>query len=97
TQSPLFPYTTLFRSIHEWLTLVNTGKIPYQQWEEMFLSQDWYVPNYLDTYYRYFKEYNVVLATYPLFQQGYTKEVKVSSDSWFRSEEHTSELQSREN
>ncbi|TYR37263.1 hypothetical protein FXV77_04420 [Sphingobacterium phlebotomi] len=69
--------------IHEWLTLVNTGKIPYQQWEEMFLSQDWYVPNYLHTYYRYFKAYNVVLATYPLFQQGYTKDVKASSDSWF--------------
>jgi hypothetical protein len=69
--------------VHEWLTLVNNGKVPYQQWEEMFLSQDWYVPNYLNTYDRYYKKYNVVLATYPLFQQGYAKYVQVNSASWF--------------
>ena len=69
--------------VHEWLTLVHSGKVPYSQWEEMFLSQDWYMPNYLKTYYRYFSQYKVVLATYPLFQQGYSKIVKPASASWF--------------
>lgn len=69
--------------VHEWLTLVNTGKVPYQQWEEMFLSQDWYIPNYLNTYNRYYKKYNVVLVTYPLFQQGYQPTVSAASASWF--------------
>ncbi|TZF82274.1 hypothetical protein FW774_16450 [Pedobacter sp. BS3] len=69
--------------VYEWLSLVNTGKIPYQQWEEMFLSQSWYIPHYLNTYYRYFKQNNVVLATYPLLQQGYVKRVTPASDSWF--------------
>ena len=69
--------------VHEWLTLANTGKIPHQQWEEMFLSQDWYIPNYLNVYNRYYKKYNIVLATYPLFQQGYQQTVSVTSGSWF--------------
>ena len=69
--------------IYEWLSLVHSGKVPHQQWEEMFLSQDWYVPHYLDTYYRYFSQYNVVLATYPLLQQGYDKVVTPLSASWF--------------
>ena len=69
--------------VHEWLGLVNAGKIPHQQWEEMFLSQDWYPSHYLKTYYRYFTGYNVVLATYPLLQQGFDKDVKANSASWF--------------
>lgn len=69
--------------VYEWLNLVNNKKIPYSQWEEMFLSQSWYVPHYLNTYYRYFRQNNVVLATYPLLQQGFVKQVKSDSDSWF--------------
>lgn len=69
--------------VHEWLTLVHAGKVPYQQWEEFFLSQDWYIPGYLKTYYRYFKKYNVTLATYPLLQQGFAKIVTEKSASWF--------------
>jgi hypothetical protein len=37
----------------------------------------------LKTYQRYYKQYGVVLATYPLFQQGYAKYVKPDSESWF--------------
>lgn len=69
--------------IYEWLSRVHAGKIPYEQWEEMFLSQDWYPAHYLKTYYRYFQQYQVVLATYPLFQQGFDKQVRPSSPSWF--------------
>ncbi|MDB5121617.1 MAG: hypothetical protein JWN56_2835 [Sphingobacteriales bacterium] len=69
--------------VHEWLGLVNAGKVPHQQWEEMFLSQDWYPAHYLNTYYRYFTQFNVVLATYPLLQQGFDKDVKAESASWF--------------
>lgn len=69
--------------IHEWLTEVHSGRIPHHQWEEMFLSQDWYPPHYLNTYYRYYRKYGVVLATYPLLQQGYAKNVTPSSASWF--------------
>lgn len=69
--------------IYEWLSLVHAGKIPPQQWEGMFLSQDWYPAHYLFTYDRYFKQYGVILATYPLLQQGFEKQVKPSSASWF--------------
>ncbi|MCX2575447.1 hypothetical protein [Pedobacter sandarakinus] len=69
--------------VYEWLALANNGKVPYKQWLEMFSSQDWYVPHYLNTFYRYYQIYHVKWATYPLFQQGYEKDVKVTSASWF--------------
>lgn len=69
--------------VYQWLTMVNNGKIPYEQWAEMFRSQSWYVPHYLNTYFRYFKKYHVVLATYPLLQQGFRKQVTPKTPSWF--------------
>ncbi|WP_134091292.1 hypothetical protein [Olivibacter sp. XZL3] len=69
--------------LYEWLNLVHTGKVTVDEWEELFLSQDWYPSHYLLTYNRYFKQYGVVLATYPLLQQGFAKVVKPTSDSWF--------------
>lgn len=70
-------------TVSEWLTMVNAGKIPVSQFREMFDSQSWYPRHYLKTYQRYYKEYGVVLATYPLFQQGYAKIVTPKSESWF--------------
>ncbi|MGV3509393.1 MAG: hypothetical protein ACO1N7_08905, partial [Sphingobacteriaceae bacterium] len=55
--------------VYEWLNKVNAGEIPYAQFGEMFLSQNWYIPNYLNVYHRYYKKYGIVLATYPLVQQ----------------------------
>lgn len=63
--------------------MVNAGKVPVEQFGEMFSTQEWYPQHYLQAYRRYFKEYGIVLATYPLFQQGYVKEVKPNSESWF--------------
>jgi hypothetical protein len=70
-------------TVSEWLTLVNARKAPITQFQEMFDSQKWYPQHYLKTYQRYYKQYGVVLATYPLFQQGYAKYVKPDSESWF--------------
>ncbi|MFC6101421.1 hypothetical protein [Olivibacter domesticus] len=69
--------------LYQWLNLVHSGKVTIDAWEELFLSQDWYPAHYLLTYHRYYKHYGVVLATYPLLQQGFTKEVKSTSASWF--------------
>ena len=69
--------------LYEWLNLVHTGKVKIGQWEELFLSQEWYPVHYLLTYNRYFKHYGVVLATYPLLQQGFAKVVTPTSASWF--------------
>lgn len=69
--------------LYEWLNLVHTGKVKIGQWEELFLSQDWYPAHYLLAYNRYFKHYGVVLATYPLLQQGFAKMVTPTSASWF--------------
>lgn len=69
--------------LYEWLNLVHAGKVTIDAWEELFLSQDWYPKHYLLTYDRYYKQYGVVLATYPLLQQGFTKKVKPNSASWF--------------
>lgn len=69
--------------VFEWLTLLNNGKVPHSAWQQLFLSQPWYVPHYLDTYYRYYQKYHVVLATYPLLQQGYSKRVTPATPSWF--------------
>lgn len=68
--------------VSEWLTKVHQGEIPYGQWEEMFKSQNWYIPHYLLIYQRYFKQYGVVLATYPLLQQGFVRQVNDKSESW---------------
>jgi hypothetical protein len=69
--------------LYEWLNLVHAGKVTGHQWEELFQSQDWYPAHYLLTYNRYFKHYGVVLATYPLLQQGFAKVVTPTSASWF--------------
>lgn len=70
-------------TVYQWLTLVNNGKIPYPQWNQLFNSQPWYIPHYLKIYYRYFQQYGVVLATYPLLQQGYAKNITSRTPSWF--------------
>jgi len=69
--------------VHEFLTLVNDKKIPPSQFYEMFISQNWYPDHYLNIYRRYYQTYGVTLATYPLFQQGYSKVVTPKSQSWF--------------
>ena len=69
--------------IYQWLTLLNKGKVPYRQFIRFFASQPWYVPHYLKTFYRYYQRYGVVLATYPLLQQGYAKKVTPHTPSWF--------------
>lgn len=69
--------------VYEWLNKVHAGEIPHEQFGEMFLSQDWYVPNYLNVYHRYYKKYGVVLATYPLVQQGFDHTLIKTSPTWF--------------
>lgn len=69
--------------VYQWLTMANNKQVPYTEWADMFTSQSWYLPHYLWAYYRYFTQNGVILATYPLLQQGYSKRVTPKTPSWF--------------
>src|SRR3989442_7905231 len=67
-RSPLFPYTTLFRSVYEYIHLIEHGFVPSGVREGSELAE------------------RVAKGTLPAATMGQRS---------FRSEEHTSELQSR--
>lgn len=69
--------------IYEWYSLVNGQKVDAAQWEAFFKSQAWFQPHVLQTFYRYFQKYGVVLATYGFFSQAAPAHVRPGTAIWF--------------
>ena len=69
--------------LYEWYSKVNTDRVPAKEWEDMFASRTWFPPHFLQTYYRYFEKYGVVLATYGYFSQSAPKKMGPESPTWF--------------
>lgn len=56
--------------LYKWYSKVNTEKVSAQEWEAMFTSRKWFPQHFMQTYFRYFHKYGVVLATYGFFSQS---------------------------
>jgi hypothetical protein len=69
--------------LYEWYSKVNTERVSAQEWEAMFASRSWFPLHFMQTYYRYFQRYGVVLATYGYFSQSAPTVMGPDSPTWF--------------
>jgi len=69
--------------LYEWYSKANTDRVSAKEWEDMFASRKWFPQHFLQTYYRYFQKYGVVLATYGYFSQSAPKKMGPGSPTWF--------------
>jgi len=71
--------------IYEWYDKVNTEKVTATEFEDMFYSRAWFPQHFMQTFYRYFQKYGVVLATYgyiAAFEPIETNK-KENTSTWF--------------
>ncbi|GAB3908331.1 hypothetical protein [Mucilaginibacter boryungensis] len=69
--------------LYQWYSMANTKHVTATEWAELFDSRKWFFPHALQTYYRYFKQYGVVLATYGYMSQSAPANVKPGTGVWF--------------
>ncbi|TWV89191.1 hypothetical protein [Chitinophaga pinensis] len=69
--------------LYEWYSKANTEKVSAAEWEGMFASRSWFPPHFMKTYYRYFREYGVALATYGYLSQSAPAKVTPGTGIWF--------------
>lgn len=69
--------------LYEWYSKANTQRVSAQEWQDMFDSQKWFPPHFLQTYYRYFQKNGVVLATYGYLSQSAPEKMGPDSPTWF--------------
>ncbi len=69
--------------LYEWYSKVNTAKVSAQEWEALFTSRKWFPQHFMQTYFRYFHKYGVVLATYGFFSQSAPSKMGPNSPTWF--------------
>jgi hypothetical protein len=69
--------------VFEWYSKVNTLRVSAKEWSDFFASRNWFPQHFMQTYYRYFKKYGVVLATYGYFSQSAPQKVGPDSPIWF--------------
>ncbi len=69
--------------LYEWYSKANTEKVSAEEWAELFASRVWFPPHFMQTYYRYFRKYGVVLATYGYLSQSAPAKVTPSTGIWF--------------
>ncbi|SFO84613.1 hypothetical protein SAMN05428949_6724 [Chitinophaga sp. YR627] len=69
--------------LYEWYSKANTEKVSAAEWAEMFASRSWFPPHFMKTYYRYFRQYGVVLATYGYLSQSAPAKVTPGTGIWF--------------
>ena len=69
--------------MYDWYTLANNSRVTSAEWAELFGTRPWFIPHALQTYYRYFQKYGVVLATYGYLSQSAPVKVKPHTPVWF--------------
>jgi hypothetical protein len=69
--------------LYEWYSKANTERVTAAEWNEMFTSRTWFPPHFMQTWYRYFKKYGVVLATYGFLSQSAPQKMGPDSPTWF--------------
>ena len=68
---------------YEWYSKVNTQRVSAKEWSDFFASRKWFPQHFMQTYYRYFKQNGVVLATYGYFSQSAPQNVGPNTPIWF--------------
>lgn len=69
--------------LYEWYSKANTEKVSAGEWADLFASRSWFPPHFMQTYYRYFQQYGVVLATYGYLSQSAPAKVGSGTAIWF--------------
>jgi hypothetical protein len=69
--------------VYEWYSKVNSQRVSAQEWSDFFASRKWFPQHFMQTYYRYFQKYGVVLATYGYFSQSAPQKVGPETAIWF--------------
>ncbi|UPK72070.1 hypothetical protein [Chitinophaga filiformis] len=69
--------------LYEWYSKANTEKVSSDEWADLFASRSWFPPHFMQTYYRYFRKYGVVLATYGYLSQSAPAKVGPGTAIWF--------------
>jgi hypothetical protein len=69
--------------LYEWYSKANTERVSAKEWADMFASRTWFPQHFMQTYYRYFKKYGVVLATYGFLSQSAPAKMGPDSPTWF--------------
>jgi len=69
--------------LYEWYSKANTEKVSAAEWSDLFTSRAWFPPHFMQTYYRYFQKYGVVLATYGYLSQSAPAKVTPNTPVWF--------------
>jgi hypothetical protein len=69
--------------LYEWYGIANSQKVSPEEWKDLFDSRSWFPRSFMRTYYRYFKKYGVVLATYGYMSQSVPMEASPTIPTWF--------------
>jgi len=69
--------------LYEWYSKANTQRVSADEWADLFASRPWFPPHFMQTYYRYFQQYGVVLATYGYLSQSAPAKVGPGTAIWF--------------
>jgi hypothetical protein len=69
--------------MHEWYTMANTERVSSSEWLDLMLSRPWYPVHYLQSFFKHYRQYGVVLATYPIIQQHVTENAQEDNKLWF--------------
>ncbi len=69
--------------MYEWYSEANSNRVSPAEWNACLASRSWYPENYIKTYFRYYRRYGVVMASYPLLQQYCPNKVTANSAAWF--------------
>ncbi|HLP37682.1 hypothetical protein [Lacibacter sp.] len=68
---------------YEWYSKANSERVSAAEWNDFFASRRWFPQHFMQTYYRYFQKYGVVLATYGYLSQSAPQKMGPNSPTWF--------------
>ncbi len=68
---------------YQWFSKANSQRVSATEWEDFFASRTWFPQHFMQTYYRYFQKYGVVLATYGYLSQSAPAQMGPDSPTWF--------------
>jgi hypothetical protein len=69
--------------LYDWFAMANSQRADPAEWQALFGSRDWFPRHYMRIYAEKFRQYGVVLATFPLLQQSCPRKMTADSPAWF--------------
>jgi hypothetical protein len=68
---------------YQWYSKANSQRVSATEWSDFFASRYWFPQHFMQTFYRYFQKFGVVLATYGYISQSALKKMAPDSPTWF--------------